>query len=752
MKKILSLFLVLAMIVSMLTIPTLAEGEEVPELTAPGATLTTYDDIDGDIENDATVKVGGVPYTVIREASQFKAMASSGKYILANDITLPQVTGNYVTGATNGFVLDGNGHTVTVEFWLSAGGGQGLFATPATNSTTTIQNIKFEMSGTLKQNAVGGLFGTSASCESGSINFTNVLINSNGVKLDYNASQGAALFISKPRMAIHFTNCEVTGTFTSTATATTHGAGVFVSEVDTASNRTMTFVGCKVSGTYNFQSGAYQAIFVAKVNTSTVTVEIDNCSVVDATINHTGTQFGVYVGCINAAKNVKISNCTLEYDFTSKASQTGAFVGAYKAPLTLENCHLVGDLTLSGSKNAGLVGYGNSALTFIDCSFTGSMTATSNQTGGFIGCIDNPGTVVLTGCNVNATVVVKNANRISPFIGQVFSSGKTTVEGEDSQQTAYYKDCTVSGTYVSNNYWNGAFMGVAIGSYNGTPQSGTVTFDNCYNNMFMVGNDSVSAYVGANGGGTAKLFFKNCESDAVIYSLGSAGAWIAEIDDANGNSSELTVNNCTNNGTIYAATVYGEDATVSAEALADGSYAYAVNAALNAKIEGFTIGQEIGVDAAPKFDGATVYEIDTKMAETFYSNTIKGVYTVDKGDGNATAYSQVAKNGDKYNSRIIISVATAELEKVAAMEITLTYNLIDGSTKTFTVNKDQVSAYYSVYADDMVAEAADGYLLLAIVVKNIPNDVWSGNEADVVVGMTATDAEGAPIAAYTIGA
>jgi len=107
MKKFLSLFLVLAMTLSMLTIPTFAE-DPAPTLPTPQHVL----DIADSVAAGATVQYNGEDYTVIRDAAGIQAMVADKNYILAQDIDFTGVTVNssYVT-ATGGYVLEGNGFT-----------------------------------------------------------------------------------------------------------------------------------------------------------------------------------------------------------------------------------------------------------------------------------------------------------------------------------------------------------------------------------------------------------------------------------------------------------------------------------------------------------------------------------------------------------------------------------------------------------------------------------------------------------------
>ena len=107
MKKILAIFLALSMLLAMLTVPTMAAGDETETPTATPTTVVTP----AEIGENATItyKGDGKTYSVIRTASEFLAITNNTNYILANDITLPgTVNGNTIKATTN-YTINGNG-------------------------------------------------------------------------------------------------------------------------------------------------------------------------------------------------------------------------------------------------------------------------------------------------------------------------------------------------------------------------------------------------------------------------------------------------------------------------------------------------------------------------------------------------------------------------------------------------------------------------------------------------------------------
>lgn len=685
MKKFLSLFLVLAMTLSMLTIPTFAATVGDQTTTATPTTTTVVTEITGD-----TVEYDGKTYNVIKTAEQFKAMTSGNNYILANDIDFgEEVLGANIISTAGGVLLNGNGYSVTFEI-NNVSAGQGIFTRLNAGVEFVIKNITFNVSGVLNQNSTAVLLGTSnGHYLDTTATFENVIMNCDDLQyVDQNAARGAGLFYAKIRTNATFKNCLLTGTFTATGASVNMGVGGYVGLIDF--NKTggkVVFENCKATGTYNFtnSSSNSHSPFVGYMNSAAATVEFNNCEA-DVTIN-------------------------------AKGSRVGAFVG---------------------QQNNGVV-------TYKDCTAKGTYTFGNIQSGCYAGHIQGTGSATFTNCTANATVLA-SANRASFFVGQTFNNNAYT-----------FTSCKASGLFVSSSTWSGAFMGVAGGSYNGDAKTATVTFNGCDTDVVMFGQGSVAAYVGANGGGKPTVNFNDCTSSATIYSMGSASAWIAEI-----NHEETVVNHSGSNSTtvVNSATFVAGDEnddfptwnTVSAEALADGSYAYAVAEAQKAAgvADAYLFGQNIGTDAQPKVGGATVNKVVTTYAGTVYTNAT-GTETVASNSGNAKAYFQTATAGENLlKTRVIVAMSKANLDKIAAMEIKVTFTLADTTTKTLTLNKWDVDCYYSVYADNKIAEAEDGCVLLAITVKDIPTDQWAGTEGTVAITMTATDADGNVLPEYTL--
>ena len=230
MKRICSLILVLCMVLSMVVVPTLADTTTT---TTAGATATPVSDHPTQIgATDTEVTVGGVVFTVIRTADDFKTkMAAGGNFILANDIDFGPVattdgegegegegeavdTGfvfeDYVAKAESGdFTFDGNGYTLSnVSMNFSAG--KALFYVKSGNAV--VKNLKITTGATFTGAGTSGLlFSNASSCAS--ITVDNVDIHSNGVS--YTANNGFALYIGRTgAKTTTFKNCDLTGSFT----------------------------------------------------------------------------------------------------------------------------------------------------------------------------------------------------------------------------------------------------------------------------------------------------------------------------------------------------------------------------------------------------------------------------------------------------------------------------------------------------------------------------------------------------------
>ena len=745
MKKFLAFFLVLTMLLSLLTVPAMAAGEPTPigdQNEAPGATFTTFVK---NIAADAKTVTDGndVTYNVIHNADDFMKIASGNKYILANDIDLTKngtvtLNGNAISTAQGNFTLDGNGYTVTVKMNNRAAG-HGLFGRPANNSTTTIRNIKFEASGVLAENSTGVLFGTTAGHSTGHVYFTNVIVNSNDIKfsapdsyvLEYEAdgttpktwkTYGGSIFFAKPRISTTFTNCELTGTFTSTSYTKDAGVAGFVGLADCNQTTTISFVGCKASGNYAFNDArnSANAVFVANVSSASVGISFNNCEV-DANITIKGDSSAAFVGWMIFPANVSIANSTLKGSLTADKTRCGGFVGRQgKGVVTFANCTLSGLLEFNGNQSAGFVG-------FVDANSNDSYATFQN-------------------CLSDATVIANNG-KTACFLGQNYNNNANYA----------FTNCKVSGVLYTKENHCGGFVGTAGGYYSTTIKTCTVTFTDCSADVRIYATGLASAYVGSNTGGAPTLKFNNCTNASTVYSSASAGSWVAYVNLAEGSATQTTVtvaNDCVTTAQIFSQSLcseydiddkntykWSDNATwtrVSPNEVKNGAYAYMLaqaQAAAGVTDPDYVYGQTIGTDAKPVMGGATVYKLPLPQTDPIYSNeSIMGNYFI--VNPNQDYYHQTADRGEKLDDRVIIPIKEDELLTLSTLQVKVIYTLKDETTKTLTVNQNEWSCFCSVYADGQVAMAPEGYLFLAVTVKNIPKTEWDGESIDVQVTKT----------------
>ncbi len=468
---------------------------------------------------------------------------------------------------------------------------------------------------------------------------------------------------------------------------------------------------------------------------------------INATCNFTADKCGVLFGyTANGVQSngefngavITVNGVTLNANYNATGNQCGGFVGHSQMGLRFFNCNLNGDFTFAGGKSGGFVGYVTQYymdVVFTMCNATGNYCFTNGtQCAVYVGMIENqwlPIGVYWSGCTADVDILKIAEDSIGIYVGMMW-----TYEG-----ILQLSDCTSSGTYIdiSENRkgrgWATAFISCVGG---GRPAE--VLFYNCDTDMLIMSELDIGGYVASTKSDSQVRFFFDygCDNNAKILCGSFGKAWVCDIWDG---GMVFDANSTAKNSVVISSLTHDPYNGELAYALAEAQKEYGIP-------EEYYFGQTIGVDARAKIGGDVVYKVDPLKSDAFYSNDIKGVDVIKAEVGNATAYTQVAQNGDKLLNRIIITVNEEKLASVANLEITLDYTLKDGTTKTFKLNNHQVDCYYSVYAGDMVAESEEGFVLLAITVKNIPAAQWDGES--VVVSMIATDAEGNYLPEYMI--
>ena len=831
MKRFLSIFLAFSMLLAMLTVPTMAEGENetVETSTAPDYSFNPVTISD----SAASVTYNGKTYQVIRTAKEFfemKGTDGEANYILAQDIDFDGVdytssgaskerSACYVPGVVDvDFHLEGNGFTLKNITFTNALTGGGLFATGMSEVSHKITNLTVHIADmNFNGNAVGFFYGQTYN--GSNITFTSVTVNVTKHTQKQGTNTVSAFFVAKAEGPVTFNNCVIGGTvaisnttnqgnggfvgattnenatlifndcdvtaayssnFSATAayvgypqqavsitfnrcdasgnftlSTTSDGAGIYIGSVY-GDNSEYHFNDCDISGAFTSNGKKAAGGYIGKVN-KIAEVTFTNCNATGTYTATSGT-VGVFVANISHSATIKFDNCDVENTITGAASPSALYVAngaSTDAKIIFDKCDFVGQFNTTGGKTGVFVGLSKATHTFIDCTVTGTVSCSESQTAGFIGYIDNGGNASFSRCTVDAKLSFAS-NKGGAFIGQAYTNG-----------TVNFTNCTVSGAMVSAVDCNGAFMGVAGGAYavdaftEPTRVAPKITFTGCVVDALVVSAGTASAYVGSSNAGNPTITYDACENNATIYSFGSAGSWYGgntKFYSSETENTTITVNeNCTNNATVYAVT---QDATDDAEfvaisevALADGSYAYTVAQAQ--KAAGMTtniVGQDLAAaNSKPTIGGPAVYRFVTNKVGTLYSNAENYVYTLDCTEA-PKAFKQYTTpdENDQINARVIIAVSEAKLAEIDNVTITLTFKTGEEVVNTKTFGQGGIDSYYAVYADDQIAQAAEGYVLVAVTVTGIPTAEWNNETGTVSVSMAAFDANGDAMPEYTL--
>ena len=256
----------------------------------------------------------------IRSASDFAAMSASGKYYLANDITISSSYPSTFKGT-----LDGNGHVIRLA--------EGMNASPF-NSTNmaTIKNLIVEgVINILARKTYGGIVAEGSGYFENVIARVGISAMVEGSFVSVGASQGC--FIGNANGECSFVNC----TNESSITVITQSKGVayagFGGFIGTAStnNETISFVNCNNDAAItSFEPQICVGGFIG--NTSNTNLSFSKCN--------------------NNAFIIGISE-------TEGHSSSGGFVGTMSGgTLTVRTCHNFGEVQNNGSTGhtGGLIG------------------------------------------------------------------------------------------------------------------------------------------------------------------------------------------------------------------------------------------------------------------------------------------------------------------------------------------------------------------------------------------------------------
>ncbi len=439
MKKVLSLFLVFAMLCSLLTFATVATS---------AAGIVEIED------NATTVTIDGVTYTVVRDEDGLKAIASglSGKYILANNITL---TSSWSSIGTFTGVLDGNGYTISgmkIEVANASGWAKyGLFK-QVNNATIKNLTLNGSINVTFTASSGGLEIGAFVGTDQGGSTISNCVSN---VKITAASTTKSVIMggivgqaHSKDAATYQNTsliNCQNNGAITLTSVpvnVTCEVGGICGQTNENASIQNCINTGAISAGQLRTWSGIAGIVGVFKATTGDVISDCVNTGSVTSTDtlgaitpeNYTGgSQYCIGGIAGDGSGNFTVSNCSNSGAITANAR---SFVGGiYGSPgngtVTIQNCANLsgGEIKANGTNSfaGGIVGQtGATSLTITGCVNAVNITAGSEGVaGGILGQHDGGSDVlkILYSANLGTA---KGGWDCAGILGKV--NGQSTVE------------------------------------------------------------------------------------------------------------------------------------------------------------------------------------------------------------------------------------------------------------------------------------------------------------------------------------
>lgn len=456
MKKILSVFLVLAMMLSLVVVTTVAPSAEP---VTSGTKLTG--------ENLMSL--------------------TAGEYYMDEDIDFLDFDLSELSAMTlpGGTVIHGNGHSI-----------KGLNSTTFTpftvNGTVTINDL--QIGGTDGAKVFDGLFTLG---EGATLNLNNVDINikSTNVVAGKGLALQAGIAAKVPEgVTVKATGCTVSGTIGNTLASNaadgtnydvaTNNIGGFFAIVE----GTVTIDNCTSTATLKNKDQDIGA-FIGNVNKGTTIIR-NSVSNSDATITG-GKRAGGFVGLNNDNGNLTIEGCINYSNLETTNQWVGGIVGISRGPMTIDGCLNFGTLTTEKSVDAfgGILGKADSddTIKILDCVNYGNVTAYKNA-GAIIGHAAWAVQLHVSGCKNYGTITAKNntagmacaylnGNASASYLiencvnfGTITSVGNTGFIGEWSHDNAV-KSLTVKYCLNVGDITGGSNTAAFLG-YDGSKQTG----------------------------------------------------------------------------------------------------------------------------------------------------------------------------------------------------------------------------------------------------------------------------------------
>ena len=449
---------------------------------------------------------------------------------------------------------------------------------------------------------------------------------------------------------------------------------------------------------------------------------------IEATCNITGANCGVLYGNTTTTSTKTVSEyVTLDLNVNQVAQGFGGFIGYNQAEsgAIFTGCTVKGtaDFSVSAVQNGGFIGRCTQSATFTNCSSALDITSYNNRKGGYIGSAE--ATISFTNCSATGiyyeTGTTNNASKhLSGFIGGAWNANAKLT----------FNNCT-SGVVINGSHQNGGFVGVM------NNPSATATFTDCtFNGTIFTAHDA-GGFVGE--ANAAKVTVNTSASSGKVVAARNGNAY-AYSSSATPN---ITVDDSSVSANTATITQYGE--AESGARILSGEISYLLSVAQVAAgipencLYGFNIGAATG---SPQIGQPRVYKIDTKHSDAFYSNDYTGIEEVSGNEGKpAGSYQLKAGAADGTEDlRLILSIDSENLPLITDLALQIKLGTTDGKQKLLACDLENIAIYWSVLGGDKVYEAADGYVLMAVVISDIPTADWD-RSVDVSLTVNAEAAE-----------
>ena len=358
-----------------------------------------------------------------------------------------------------------------------------------------------------------------------------------------------------------------------------------------------------------------------------------------------------------------------------------------------------GAISVSGARVGAIVGYACGSNTVENCYNLANITVVAGNTtqsnvGGICGVTTEAGTArIFKNCWNAGDISITVANN------QQFRDGG--IIGSSTGVTLYLTNCVNTGdvtvTELGENAGSQSSNNRSIGGVIGASMDAPILVD--------CGNAGTVAYSGP---GT------------LVTAAANGGYYIGSLIGRFGGNSNTCYTNGAKNNVGVLNTAYMK--------LLVGSVADTTDTTNNYK----WIDAVESVSVQPAYGNFLAYEAQ--------------VLTL-TDENKPAAYLQwtAADAGGRQKVRAIICADERYLQEIEDIAITLTFTLTDGETRTAVVPMSQLTAYRSVYAANQLCAAADGCVLLGVVVSNVPAGGWSSASLSTTVQGTEN-----AVAAYTV--